>query len=91
MPRCLAVFQMMGVLPILPLLFPVLWVLTNAYGEARVLAESSRTSPTGLVRPRPPAIAKLTPRLAVLHVCIVAIPNSDGCLTAFMPRYHVQG
>ncbi|KAJ8363626.1 hypothetical protein SKAU_G00124570 [Synaphobranchus kaupii] len=41
--------QMMGVLPILPLLFPVMWVLVNAYGEARVLAESSRTSPTGLL------------------------------------------
>ncbi|KAG7251735.1 hypothetical protein CRUP_015345, partial [Coryphaenoides rupestris] len=40
--------QLMGVLPILPLLFPVMWVLVNAYGEARVLAESSRTSPTGL-------------------------------------------
>ncbi|TRY56661.1 hypothetical protein DNTS_014136 [Danionella cerebrum] len=40
--------QMMGVLPILPLLFPVMWVLVNAYGEARVLAESSRNSPTGL-------------------------------------------
>ncbi|XP_028825640.1 transmembrane protein 94 isoform X2 [Denticeps clupeoides] len=40
--------QVMGVLPILPLLFPVMWVLVNAYGEARVLAESSRTSPTGL-------------------------------------------
>ncbi|KAJ8246443.1 hypothetical protein GJAV_G00267850 [Gymnothorax javanicus] len=41
--------QLMGVLPILPLLFPVMWVLVNAYGEARVLAESSRTSPTGLL------------------------------------------
>ncbi|KAG9350349.1 hypothetical protein JZ751_026703 [Albula glossodonta] len=41
--------QMMGVLPILPLLFPVMWVLVNAYGEARVLAESSRSSPTGLL------------------------------------------
>uniref|UniRef100_A0A8C1BI59 Transmembrane protein 94 n=1 Tax=Cyprinus carpio carpio TaxID=630221 RepID=A0A8C1BI59_CYPCA len=41
--------QMMGVLPILPLLFPVMWILVNAYGEARVLAESSRNSPTGLL------------------------------------------
>ncbi|XP_036428331.1 transmembrane protein 94 isoform X1 [Colossoma macropomum] len=41
--------QMMGVLPILPLLFPVMWVLVIAYGEARVLAESSRNSPTGLL------------------------------------------
>ncbi|XP_063077900.1 transmembrane protein 94 isoform X2 [Engraulis encrasicolus] len=40
--------QMMGVLPILPLLFPVMWVLVNAYGEARVLAESNRNAPTGL-------------------------------------------
>ncbi|XP_016427783.1 transmembrane protein 94-like isoform X2 [Sinocyclocheilus rhinocerous] len=41
--------QMMAVLPILPLLFPVMWILVNAYGEARVLAESSRNSPTGLL------------------------------------------
>ncbi|CAB1311836.1 unnamed protein product [Coregonus sp. 'balchen'] len=41
--------QLMGVLPILPLLFPVMWVLVNTYGEASVLAESSRTSPTGLL------------------------------------------
>ncbi|KAJ8399770.1 hypothetical protein AAFF_G00408750 [Aldrovandia affinis] len=41
--------QMMGVLPVLPLLFPVMWVLVNAYGEARVLAESSRNSPAGLL------------------------------------------
>ncbi|XP_030630146.1 transmembrane protein 94 isoform X2 [Chanos chanos] len=41
--------QLMGVLPILPLLFPVMWILVNAYGEARVLAESSRNSPTGLL------------------------------------------
>ncbi|KAM4624186.1 transmembrane protein 94 isoform 2-T2 [Polymixia lowei] len=49
-PPCfnLLQLQLMGVLPILPLLFPVMWVLVNAYGEARVLAESSRASPTGL-------------------------------------------
>ncbi|XP_023646960.1 transmembrane protein 94 isoform X2 [Paramormyrops kingsleyae] len=49
-PGCFNFFQLqvMGVLPILPLLFPVMWVLVNAYGEARVLAESSHTSPTGL-------------------------------------------
>ncbi|XP_017339596.1 transmembrane protein 94 isoform X2 [Ictalurus punctatus] len=41
--------QMMGVLPILPLLFPIMWVLVIAYGEARVLAEFSRNSPTGLL------------------------------------------
>uniref|UniRef100_A0A3Q0RLN8 Transmembrane protein 94 n=1 Tax=Amphilophus citrinellus TaxID=61819 RepID=A0A3Q0RLN8_AMPCI len=41
--------QLMGVLPILPLLFPVMWVLVNAYGEARVLAEFSRVSPAGLL------------------------------------------
>uniref|UniRef100_A0A8C7GFB3 Transmembrane protein 94 n=1 Tax=Oncorhynchus kisutch TaxID=8019 RepID=A0A8C7GFB3_ONCKI len=41
--------QLMGVLPILPLLFPVMWVLVNTYGEACVLAESSRASPTGLL------------------------------------------
>lgn len=50
-PACYNFFQLqlMGVLPILPLLFPVMWVLVNAYGEARVLAESSRASPTGLL------------------------------------------
>ncbi|XP_071400574.1 transmembrane protein 94 isoform X2 [Centroberyx affinis] len=50
-PPCYNFFQLqlMGVLPILPLLFPVMWVLVNAYGEARVLAESSRASPTGLL------------------------------------------
>lgn len=41
--------QLMGVLPILPLLFPVMWVLVNAFGEARVLAEFSHVSPAGLV------------------------------------------
>ncbi|XP_017292535.1 transmembrane protein 94 isoform X1 [Kryptolebias marmoratus] len=41
--------QLMGVLPILPLLFPVMWVLVNAFGEARVLAEFSRASPAGLL------------------------------------------
>ncbi|KAF3704786.1 Transmembrane protein 94 [Channa argus] len=40
--------QLMGVLPILPLLFPVMWVLINAFGEAMVLAEFSRASPAGL-------------------------------------------
>ncbi|XP_033968471.1 transmembrane protein 94 isoform X2 [Pseudochaenichthys georgianus] len=40
--------QLMGVLPVLPLLFPVMWVLLNAFGEARVLAEFSRASPAGL-------------------------------------------
>ncbi|XP_041075800.1 transmembrane protein 94 isoform X2 [Polyodon spathula] len=41
--------QVNGVLPILPLVFPVMWVLVTAYGEARVLAESSKASPTGLL------------------------------------------
>uniref|UniRef100_A0A8C7ZZ23 Transmembrane protein 94 n=1 Tax=Oryzias sinensis TaxID=183150 RepID=A0A8C7ZZ23_9TELE len=39
----------MGILPILPLLFPVMWVLVNAFGEARVLAEFNRVSPAGLL------------------------------------------
>uniref|UniRef100_A0A3Q4IG62 Transmembrane protein 94 n=1 Tax=Neolamprologus brichardi TaxID=32507 RepID=A0A3Q4IG62_NEOBR len=49
-PRCynFVQLQLMGVLPILPLLFPIMWVLVNAYGEARVLAEFSRVSPAGL-------------------------------------------
>ncbi|XP_049614468.1 endoplasmic reticulum magnesium-transporting P-type ATPase [Syngnathus scovelli] len=41
--------QLMGVLPVLPLLFPVMWVLVNAFGEARVLAEFSHGSPAGLL------------------------------------------
>ncbi|KAM4526889.1 transmembrane protein 94 isoform 2-T2 [Fundulus diaphanus] len=41
--------QLMAVLPILPLLFPVMWVLINAFGEARVLSEFSRSSPVGLL------------------------------------------
>ncbi|XP_063337806.1 transmembrane protein 94 isoform X1 [Pelmatolapia mariae] len=50
-PRCynFVQLQLMGVLPILPLLFPIMWVLVNAYGEARVLAEFSRVSPAGLL------------------------------------------
>lgn len=49
-PACYNFFQLqvMGVLPILPLLFPIMWVLVNAFGEARVLAEFSRVSPVGL-------------------------------------------
>ncbi|XP_034049558.1 transmembrane protein 94 isoform X2 [Thalassophryne amazonica] len=49
-PACYNFFQLqvMGVLPILPLLFPVMWVLVNAFGEARVLAEFSWASPAGL-------------------------------------------
>ncbi|XP_026171146.1 transmembrane protein 94 isoform X2 [Mastacembelus armatus] len=49
-PACFNFFQLqvMGVLPILPLLFPVMWVLVNAFGEARILAEFSRVSPAGL-------------------------------------------
>ncbi|XP_038160448.1 transmembrane protein 94 isoform X1 [Cyprinodon tularosa] len=41
--------QLMAILPILPLLFPVMWVLVNAFGEARVLSEFSRASPAGLL------------------------------------------
>nr|XP_029134346.1 transmembrane protein 94 [Labrus bergylta] len=50
-PACFNFFQLqvMGVLPVLPLLFPVMWVLLNAFGEARVLAEFSRASPAGLL------------------------------------------
>ena len=42
--------QVNGVLPVLPLLFPVLWVLATACGEARVLAQMSKGSPSSLVR-----------------------------------------
>lgn len=45
----LAPSQVNGVLPILPLLFPVLWVLATACGEARVLAQMSKASPSSLV------------------------------------------
>uniref|UniRef100_UPI00358ED6AC endoplasmic reticulum magnesium-transporting P-type ATPase isoform X1 n=1 Tax=Myxine glutinosa TaxID=7769 RepID=UPI00358ED6AC len=40
--------QVNGVLPLLPLLFPVLWVLLNAYGEAKVLVQFSKTPPVVL-------------------------------------------
>ncbi|XP_077019898.1 transmembrane protein 94 isoform X2 [Tamandua tetradactyla] len=41
--------QVNGVLPILPLLFPVVWVLATACGEARVLAQMSKASPSSLL------------------------------------------
>ncbi|XP_037663978.1 transmembrane protein 94 isoform X10 [Choloepus didactylus] len=41
--------QVNGVLPILPLLFPAVWVLATACGEARVLAQTSRASPSSLL------------------------------------------
>ncbi|XP_055993842.1 transmembrane protein 94 isoform X2 [Sorex fumeus] len=41
--------QVNGALPILPLLFPVLWVLATACGEARVLAQMSKASPSSLL------------------------------------------
>lgn len=44
-----ALSQVNGMLPILPLLFPVLWVLATACGEARVLAQMSKASPSSLV------------------------------------------
>lgn len=46
-------FQVNGVLPILPLLFPVLWILATAFGEARVLAQMSKASSTSLVGTSP--------------------------------------
>uniref|UniRef100_A0A4W3GK90 Transmembrane protein 94 n=1 Tax=Callorhinchus milii TaxID=7868 RepID=A0A4W3GK90_CALMI len=47
----IALFQLQvnGILPILPLLFPVMWVLVTAYGEARVLAQFSKAPPVGLL------------------------------------------
>lgn len=44
-----ALSQVNGVLPVLPLLFPALWVLATACGEARVLAQMSKASPSSLV------------------------------------------
>lgn len=46
---CFIFFQVNGVLPILPMLFPVLWILATAFGEARVLAQMSKASSTSLV------------------------------------------
>lgn len=46
---CFTLPQVNGMLPILPLLFPVLWVLATACGEARVLAQMSKASPSSLV------------------------------------------
>ncbi|KAM9210912.1 transmembrane protein 94 isoform 7-T8 [Dugong dugon] len=41
--------QVNSVLPILPLLFPVLWVLATACGEARTLAQMNEASPSSLL------------------------------------------
>nr|XP_033817348.1 transmembrane protein 94 isoform X2 [Geotrypetes seraphini] len=41
--------QVNGVLPVLPLLFPVLWILVTALGEARILAQMTKASPTTLM------------------------------------------
>ncbi|KAM9296341.1 transmembrane protein 94 [Gastrophryne carolinensis] len=41
--------QVNAVLPVLPLLFPVMWILVTALCEARVLAQMSTTGPTSLV------------------------------------------
>ncbi|XP_069510905.1 transmembrane protein 94 isoform X2 [Ambystoma mexicanum] len=41
--------QVNGVLPVLPLLFPVLWILVTALGEARVLAQMSKACPSALI------------------------------------------
>ncbi|OXB56250.1 hypothetical protein ASZ78_006433 [Callipepla squamata] len=45
----LTVYFVNGVLPILPLLFPVLWILATAFGEARVLAQMTKASSTSLL------------------------------------------
>ncbi|KAG9473645.1 hypothetical protein GDO78_004119 [Eleutherodactylus coqui] len=41
--------QVNAVLPVLPLLFPVMWILVTALCEARVLAQMSRKYPSSLV------------------------------------------
>ncbi|XP_069056247.1 transmembrane protein 94 isoform X2 [Pleurodeles waltl] len=41
--------QVNGVLPVLPLLFPVLWILVTAFSEARVLAQMSKACPSALM------------------------------------------
>uniref|UniRef100_A0A8C5QNL3 Transmembrane protein 94 n=1 Tax=Leptobrachium leishanense TaxID=445787 RepID=A0A8C5QNL3_9ANUR len=41
--------QVNALLPVLPLLFPVMWILVMALGEARVLAQMSKTSPNALI------------------------------------------
>ncbi|XP_040186186.1 transmembrane protein 94 isoform X5 [Rana temporaria] len=41
--------QVNAVLPVLPLLFPVMWILVTALCEARVLAQMGRPCPTSLV------------------------------------------
>eukprot|EP00079_Xenopus_tropicalis_P039646 XP_017953417.1 PREDICTED: transmembrane protein 94 [Xenopus tropicalis] len=48
-PYALLQLQVNAVLPVLPLLFPVMWILVTALGEARVLAQMSTTSPTSLM------------------------------------------
>ncbi|XP_075702067.1 transmembrane protein 94 isoform X2 [Rhinoderma darwinii] len=50
-PACYALLQLQvnAVLPVLPLLFPVMWILVMALCEARVLAQMSRNYPISLV------------------------------------------
>ncbi|KAM8947320.1 transmembrane protein 94 [Pelodytes ibericus] len=48
-PYALLQLQVNAVLPVLPLLFPVMWILVTALGEARVLAQMSKISPTALM------------------------------------------
>ncbi|KAM4662944.1 transmembrane protein 94 isoform 2-T3 [Discoglossus pictus] len=47
-PYALLQLQVNAVLPVLPLLFPVMWLLVTALGEARVLAQMSKVSPSTL-------------------------------------------
>ncbi|XP_053309701.1 transmembrane protein 94 isoform X2 [Spea bombifrons] len=48
-PYALLQLQVNAVIPVLPLLFPVMWILVTALGEARVLAQMSMISPTALM------------------------------------------
>ncbi|XP_053564982.1 transmembrane protein 94 isoform X2 [Bombina bombina] len=48
-PYALLQLQVNALLPVLPLLFPVMWILVTALGEARVLAQMSKIPPSALV------------------------------------------
>ncbi|XP_075033961.1 transmembrane protein 94 isoform X2 [Mixophyes fleayi] len=48
-PYALLQLQVNAVLPVLPLLFPVMWILVTALCEARVLAQMNKICPTSLV------------------------------------------
>ncbi|KAK1907013.1 Transmembrane protein 94, partial [Dissostichus eleginoides] len=91
-PACFNFFQLqvMGVLPVLPLLFPVMWVLLNAFGEARVLAEFSRASPAGLTL-LSPQLAKFSEDTLSSYTEVVSSQGESQTLCYTSSLLHTLG